>query len=117
MIFYESAMLTINYRLCKVEMKEQHNDFTKISLIFAEKLINARLQFVKDILIVILRNVIISFKRKKEDDYLDYSDINVIETAIEAIREEIKSLNEKMMFAKYIYLEISMIEAHIERDR
>ena len=47
MIFYESAMLTINYRLCKVEMKEQHNDFTKISLIFAEKLINARLQFVK----------------------------------------------------------------------
>ena len=64
MIFYESAMLTINYRLCKVEMKEQHNDFTKISLIFAEKLINARLQFVKDILIVILRNVIISFKEK-----------------------------------------------------
>ena len=116
MIFYESAMLTINYRLCKVEMKEQHNDFTKISLIFAEKLINARLQFVKDILIVIFRNVI-RFKKQKEADYLYYSDINVIETAIEAIREEIKSLNEKMMFAKYIFLEISMIEAHIERDR
>ena len=66
MIFYESAMLTINYRLCKVEMKEQHNDFTKISLIFAEKLINARLQFVKGILIVILRNVIISFKKNEE---------------------------------------------------
>ena len=48
---------------------------------------------------------------------MDYSDINVIETAIEAIREEIKSLNAKIMFAKNIYLEISMIEAHIERDR
>ena len=65
MIFYELAMLTINYRLCKVEMKEQHNDFTKISLVFAEKLINARLQFVKDILIVILRNVIISLRKKE----------------------------------------------------
>ena len=48
---------------------------------------------------------------------MDYSNINVIDTAIEAIREEIKSLNAKMMFAKYIYLEISMIEAHIDRDR
>ena len=42
-------------------------------------------------MIVILRNVIISFKKKKGADYLDYSDINVIETAIEAIREEIKA--------------------------
>ncbi|MGN0572680.1 MAG: hypothetical protein ACI4IX_01955 [Acutalibacteraceae bacterium] len=38
-------------------------------------------------------------RKMKEDDCLDYSNINVIETAIEAIREEVKVLYAKMRFA------------------
>lgn len=47
---------------------------------------------------------------------MDYSNINVIDTAIEAIREEVKVFYAKMRFAKYKDLEIGMIEAHIEPD-